>query len=178
MTHIVHDGAFHRLTIVSLMAALGNLSAILKKTEAHAAATGTDPAALLDARLHPDMYSLIQQLQYTLFIPVDFARHFSDETPPKVGYAEKSFTEVQDGITTAIAYLRSASPQRMDAQAGLVVRSFFDASLGLTTEDYAAQVIMPDFYFHQTVAYAILRHKGVPLGKRDFLGKLRIVRLG
>jgi hypothetical protein len=178
MTHIVHDGAFHRLTIVPMTAALDILGAILKKAETHAAAAKTDPAQLLEARLYPDMFSLVQQLQYALFIPVDFARHFSDDAPPKVGYEETSFTEVEDGIKAATAYLRTVSPQRMDAQAGLVVPSFFDASLGLTAEDYASQVIMPDFYFHLTVAYAILRHKGVPLGKQDFLGKLRIVRLG
>lgn len=178
MTHIVHDGAFHRLTIVPMTAALEILGAILKKAEAHAVAAKTDPAQLLEARLYPDMFSLIQQLQYALFIPVDFARHFTDDAPPKVGYEETSFAEVEEGIKAATAYLRTVSPERMDAQAGLVVPSFFDASLGLTTEDYAAQVIMPDFYFHLTVAYAILRHKGVPLGKRDFLGKLRIIRLG
>lgn len=178
MTHIVHDGAFHRLTIVPMTAALDVLGAILKKAETHAVAAKADPALLLEARLYPDMFSLIQQLQYALFIPVDFARHFSDDAPPKVGYEEASFADVEAGIKAAVAYLRTVSPQRMDAQAGLVVPSFFDASLGLTAEDYASQVIMPDFYFHLTVAYAILRHKGVPLGKRDFLGKLRIIRLG
>lgn len=173
MTRIKPVGAFHRLTIQPLMAGLENLDAILKKAEAQ-----PDAAALLDARLHPDMFSLIQQLQYTLFIPVDFARHFTDAPPPKVGYEEASFAEVRNGIGQALSYLRQVAPERMDAQAGAVVPSFFDATMGLTAEDYASQVILPDFYFHLTVAYAILRHKNVPLGKRDFLGKLRTVRLG
>ncbi|MFZ5673103.1 MAG: DUF1993 family protein [Pseudomonadota bacterium] len=174
MTQIIHDGAFHRLTIQPMMSALENLDGILKKAEA----AKMDTAALLEARLYPDMFSLIQQLQYALFIPVDLARHFTDTPPPKVGYEEASFAEVHDGIGQALAYLRAVPPERMDARAGLIVASFFDASLGLTAEDYASQVIMPDFYFHLTVAYAILRHKGVPLGKKDFLGKLRVVRLG
>lgn len=172
MTRIIHGGAFHRLTLQPMMAALENLDGILRKAE-----VGKSDAALLEARLYPDMFSLIQQLQYALFIPVDFARHFTDTPPPKVGYEEASFAEVHDGIGQALAYLRAVSPERMDARAGLIVPSFFDASLGLTAEDYASQVIMPDFYFHLTVAYAILRHKGVPLGKKDFLGKLRAVRL-
>jgi uncharacterized protein len=177
MIQINRDGAFHRLTIIPMMAALDNLGGILDKAEAHAAAAKTDPVPLLAARLHPDMFSLIQQLQYSLFIPVDFARHFSDAEPPKVGYEEASFADVRAGMKLAKDYLRGVSPERMDAQAGLIVPIFFDASQGLTTEDYASRIMMPDFYFHVTVAYAILRHKGVPLGKRDFLGKLRTTRL-
>jgi hypothetical protein len=177
MTQINRDGAFHRLTIAPMMAALDNLGGILDKAEAHAAAAKNDPATLLEARLHPDMFSLIQQLQYALFIPVDFARHFSDAEPPKVGYEEASFADARAGMKLAMDYLRAVSPARMDAQAGLIVPVFFDAGQGLTTEDYARQIIMPDFYFHVTVAYAILRHKGVPLGKRDFLGKLRTTHL-
>lgn len=176
MTHTVRDGALHRLTIVPMTAALENLDAILRKAEAHAAET--DPAALLEARLYPDMFSLIQQLQYALFIPMDFARHFSDDPPPQVGYEEASFADIHAGMGLASAYLRAVAPARMDAQAERIVPTFFDASLGQTAETYAAQVIMPDFYFHLTVAYAILRHKGVPLGKRDFLGQLTTVRLG
>lgn len=177
MIQINRDGAFHRLTIIPMLAALDNLGGILDKAEAHAAAAKSDPATLLEARLHPDMFSLIQQLQYALFIPVDFARHFTDAEPPKVGYEEASFADVRTGMKLAKDYLGGVSPVRMDAQAGLVVPIFFDASQGLTAEDYASRIIMPDFYFHVTVAYAILRHKGVPLGKKDFLGKLRTTRL-
>lgn len=178
MTRIIHDGAFHRLTLAPMMAALENLDRILAKAEAHAAAQKVDPEALLDARLYPDMFSLIQQLQYALFIPCDFAQHFADELPPKVGYEEKSFADVHAGIKLAMAYLGSVSPARMDERAQRVVPVFFDASRGLSAESYAAKVIMPDFYFHLSVAYGILRHKGVPLGKRDFLGKLGTVPVG
>jgi hypothetical protein len=178
MTHIVHEGAFHRLTVTPMMAALENLRAILTKAEAHAADTKKDPLTLLNARLYPDMFSLIQQLQYAIFIPCDFARHFAEYPPPKVGYEESSFAEVYDGIGLATAYLHSVSPARMDELAGLVVPTFFDESLGLAAETYAAHMIMPDFYFHLTVAYAILRHNGVPLGKRDFIGKIETVPIG
>jgi hypothetical protein len=178
MTGIVHEGAFHRLTLAPMMAALENLDRILAKAEAHATARKVDPQALLDARLYPDMFSLIQQLQYALYIPCDFAQHFADEPPPKVGYEEKSFADVHAGIKAATAYLRSISPARMDEQAGRIVPIFFDAGRGLSAESYAAKVIMPDFYFHLSVAYAILRHKGVPLGKKDFLGKLGTVTVG
>ena len=124
------------------------------------------------------MFSLIQQLQYALFIPVDFARHFTGEAPPKVGYEEKTFAEVHAGLELALAYLSSISPAEMDERAGLVVPILFDEKQGLPAEYYATKIIMPDFYFHLTIAYAILRHKGVPLGKSDFIGKLETVPLG
>jgi uncharacterized protein len=175
---VTHVGAFHRLTLAPMIAALENLDKILARAEAHITGQKIDPEALLDARLYPDMFSLIQQLQYALFIPCDFAQHFADEPAPKVGYDEKSFADVHAGIKLAVAYLRSVSPARMDERASRVVPTFFDASRGLSAESYAAKVIMPDFYFHLSVAYAILRHKGVPLGKKDFLGKLGTVPLG
>lgn len=177
MTRIVHEGTFHRLTIAPMASALDNLGYILAKAEAHAAAAKIDPAVLLEARLFPDMFSLVQQLQYALFLPMDFAQHFADAPPPKVGYEEKSFADVNAGLKQAIAYLRSISPAVMDERGYSVVPIFFDASQGLAAETYAAHMIMPDFYFHLSIAYAILRHNGVALGKRDFLGDLATVAI-
>lgn len=178
MTHIVHAGAFHRLTIAAMMVALENLGEILLKAEAHAAGQRIDPDTLLNARLYPDMFSLIQQLQYAVFIAAAFAQHFCGEPPPNVGSEEKSFAEVHLSLGLAMAYLRSVPPARMDERAGLVVPTFFDGKQGLAAESYAAHMIMPDFYFHLTIAYAILRHNGVPLGKSDFIGRVETVPLG
>jgi uncharacterized protein len=178
LPQIILDGAFYRLTVAPLITALENLRKILTIAEAHAAALMIEPNTLLNARLYPDMFSLIQQLQYTLFIPVDFARHFTGEAPPKVGYEEMTFAEVRAGLELALAYLRSISPAEMDECAGLIVPILFDERQGLTAENYATKIIMPDFYFHLTIAYAILRQNGVPLGKSDFIGKLVTVPLG
>lgn len=178
MTHIVHGGAFHRLTIVPMIAALENLRRILDKALAHANVAKFDPDTLLSARLYPDMFSLIQQLQYALFIPADFAQHFAPELPPRIGYEEKSFAEVQASLDQAIAYLRTVSPEHMDERAQLMVPIFFDENQGLAAENYGGQLIMPDFYFHLTIVYAILRHNGVPLGKADFIGKLETIPYG
>ena len=178
MPQIFSEGAFHRLTIIPLATSLENLRKILTKVEAHAAKLAIDPETLLNSRLAPDMFSLIQQLQYALFIPVDFARHFTGEPPPKVGYEEKTFADVRAGLELALVYLRSIPPEAMDERADLVVPILFDEKQGLTTEHYAARIIMPDFYFHLTTAYAILRHDGVPLGKSDFIGKLETVPIG
>ena len=178
MTHIVHEGAFHRLTILPMIAALDNLDRILKKAEAHAGKSEIDLAVLLNARLYPDMFSLVQQLQYALFIPADFAQHFAAGPPPKVGYEEATFEDVHASIRLAVDYLKSVKPALMDERANLVVPTFFDSKSGLPAESYAANMILPDFYFHLTIAYAILRHNGVPLGKQDFIGRLATVPLG
>jgi uncharacterized protein len=178
MPQIRPEGAFHRLTIPPLATSLENLRKILTTVEAHAATLAIDPDMLLNSRLAPDMFNLIQQLQYALFIPVEFARHFTGEAPPQVGYEEKTFAEVRASLELALNYLRSIPPEAMDARAGLVVPILFDGKQGLAAEHYAARIIMPDFYFHLTIAYAILRHTGVPLGKSDFIGKLETVPIG
>jgi hypothetical protein len=177
MTHAAPEGSFHRLTIAPIVAALENLDAILAKAEAHAASAEIAPDVFLASRLYPDMFSLIQQLQYALFIPMDFAQHFHDQPPPKVGYEEASFADVHKGLGEAIAYLRSIDPKRLDERSQRIVPIFFDSNRGMPALSYAAGMIMPDFYFHLAIAYAILRHNGVPLGKMDFIGKLETSEL-
>lgn len=165
---------FHRHTISALIRALSNLSAILSKAESHAAANKIDPVNLLQARLYPDMFTLIQQLQYCCYLPVDFAQHFADDPAPRVGYDEADFKSVQASISATIDYLKSIRPERLPERAERKVPTFFDPSKGMPAEEYGMSVTMPDFYFHATVAYAILRHNGVPLGKADFLGTLSL----
>jgi len=171
-------GGFHRLTVVPVVAAFDNLDRIIAKAESHAAQLKFEARTLLEARLYPDMFNLIQQLQYTLYLPVDFARHFTAEAPPKVGYEEASFDDVKKSLALARPYLSSIDATRMDERAGAIVPLFFDAAKGMPAEDYAARIVMPDFYFHLTAAYAILRHNGVPLGKADYFGKFRTVPIG
>lgn len=174
MAHSDQSLAFYKHTVSALIRALSNLSAILHKAESHAAASKIDAVNFLQARLYPDMFPLIQQLQYCCYLPVDFAQHFADEPAPRVGYDEADFKSVQVSIATTIAYLKSLRPERLAERAGRKVPVFFDPSKGMSAEDYGMSVTMPDFYFHATVAYAILRHNGVPLGKSDFLGALTL----
>ena len=168
-----HDNSFHRLTIAALSGALGNLEKILKKAEAHAGKNKIDPNVLLAARLYPDMFSLIQQLQYALYLPMDFAQHFADTPPPRVGYEEASFADVYASLKLATAYLDAIPPERLAERIARQVPTFFDSAKGMPAQEYAAIVAIPDFYFHLTVTYAILRHNGVPLGKDDLIGKYK-----
>jgi hypothetical protein len=174
MAHSDRSHAFYSYTITALIRALINISDILDKAESHTAANKIEPVNFLQARLYPDMFALIQQLQYCCYLPVDFAQHFADEPAPRVGYDESDFKSVQASIQTTIGYLKSILPERLAERAARKVPAFFDPTKGMSAEDYGMSVIMPDFYFHATVAYAILRHNGVPLGKNDFLGALTL----
>ena len=107
MTKAAQNETFHRLTIAAMIGSLENLEKILVKAEAHARASKIEPDVLLGARLYPDMFSLIQQLQYALYLPMDFARHFTDEPAPHVGYEEASFEDVHASLKIAIAYLKA-----------------------------------------------------------------------
>ena len=170
MTKAAQNETFHRLTIAAMSASLENLDKILVKAEAHSRTNKIEPDILLNARLYPDMFSLIQQLQYALYLPMDFARHFTDEPAPHVGYEEATFEDAHASIKIAIAYLKAIPASRLVERAQRVVPIFFDGTKGMPADDYAAIVAMPDFYFHLSIAYAILRHNGVPLAKMDFIG--------
>lgn len=164
--------SFHKHSIAAMIRSLENLATILAKSEQHAAEAKLEPGELLEVRLYPDMFNLIQQLQYACFLPVDLAQHFSDQPAPNVGSDEATFDDARKSIAATIDYLKAIPPERLAERASRMVPLFFDSSQAMAAEDYAASVTMPDFYFHLTVAYAILRHKGVPLGKMDFLGPL------
>ena len=167
----------HRLTIAAIAASLRNMAQIMDKAESHAAKNNIGLDAYLQARLYPDMYNLLQQVQYVCYISVDLARHFSDAPAPHVGYDETTWPELRKGLDTAADYLQAIPAARVAEQAAKIVPLFYDDAQGMTALDYAAAVTIPDFHFHMAIAYAILRHNGVPLGKADFLGKPDTVAL-
>jgi len=170
------DGkALYALTIPVFVRTLKVIDKILAKAERHAKRHKVDPATFLSARLYPDMYTLLQQIQYLCFVPVDFAKNFTSATAPRVGYDEKTFADLKMSINETIGYLRSIKPQQFGVRKNTLLPLFFDDTMGLSAKDHAARLTLPDFFFHAAVAYAILRHNGVPLGKGDFLGPLGAV---
>jgi uncharacterized protein len=162
----------YRLTLAQLVTGLRNTLAIMDKAEAHAAAQTVPLENLLQARLYPDMFNLLQQLQYVCYLAADFAKHFSKENVPRVGYDEATWAELRTSLDTTLRYITAIPPESMAGASGKIVPTFMDESKGMSAVDYAAEVIIPDFHFHMVIAYAILRHNGVPLGKGDYLGKL------
>ena len=150
---------------------LGNLKGILEKAAAHAAAKKIDESALLNARLFPDMFPLTVQVQ----IATDFARgtsaRLSGIEPPAVEDKEQSFAELVARVDVAIAYVKSLPAAKFEgAEARSITRKVRGVDKSFAGTDYLFQYSLPNFYFHLTTTYAILRHNGVEVGKGDFVG--------
>ena len=152
---------------------LGNLKGILEKAAAHAAAKKIDESVLVNARLFPDMLPLSAQVQ----IAADFARGTSARLagvePPAVEDKEKTLAELIARVDAAIAYTRSFSAAQIDgSETREVTRKLRGNSVTFNGLDYLSRYALPNFYFHVTTAYAILRHNGVEIGKSDFIGPI------
>jgi uncharacterized protein len=166
------SNAVHRLTTVQLAASVRNMRAIMDKANQHAREHGFETTILLQSRLYPNMFNLLQQLQYVCYLSVDLAQHFSSKPAPRVGYDEETWEQLTASLDTTAAYLKAISASDVERNVGKQVPTFMDDKMKMNVVDYAASVSLPDFYFHLSIAYAILRHNGVPLGKSDYLGKL------
>jgi hypothetical protein len=152
-----------------LITALGN---VLSKAEAHATDKKIDPNVLLQSRLYPDMFPLIRQVQ----IATDFAKSVPSRLAgievPAYDDSEQSFGELQTRIQNALALLDGLTAEQIEGQESLeiVLRAGTPKEKKLTGETYLLNYGLPQFFFHVTTAYAILRHNGVEVGKRDFMG--------
>lgn len=151
---------------------LGALSAILDKTAAHCAAKKIDPATLLTARLYPDMLMFTKQVQ----LACDFAKNGVGRIvgdPPKFPDEEKSFDDLKARIVKTLDYVKSVKGADIDAGADKDVTFPIgpEKTMTLPGAQYLVHVVLPNFYFHATTAYDILRHNGVEIGKLDFLGR-------
>jgi hypothetical protein len=151
---------------------LASLAAVLEKAEAHAQENRIEPAALLQARLFPDMFPLVRQVQ----IAADFAKgttaRLAGVAVPSYEDTEQSFAELQQRITKTLGFIDGIAQADVDAGAGRAITHGtgerarqFDSG-----ERYLTRFALPNFYFHVTTAYAILRHNGVPIGKKDYIG--------
>jgi uncharacterized protein len=151
---------------------LNALSTILDKAAAHCAAKKIDPSALLTARLYPDMFLFVKQVQLTC----DFAKNAIGRLtgePPKFPDDEKTFDELKARIAKTVDYLKTVKAEAVDASADKDVTfpTGPDSKMTLPGAQYLVFVVLPNFYFHATTAYDILRHNGVEIGKLDFLGR-------
>ena len=151
---------------------LTSLSAILTKAEAHAIDKKIEPNALLQARLFPDMFPLIRQVQ----IATEFARGASARLAglevPTAANDEASFADLQAHLTKAIAFLDGLSAAQIEGQEDreIVLRPGTPKERKFTGHAYLMHYALPQFFFHVTTTYAILRHNGVEVGKKDYMG--------
>ncbi len=151
---------------------LGGLSEVLAKAEAHASAKKIDPNALLQARLFPDMFPLLLQVQ----VATDFAKGVSARLAgvevPKLEDKEQSFADLRARIATVLAFIDGLDPARFDdaATREIVTQAGTPKEKRFVGQSYIFNYGLPQFFFHTTIAYAILRHNGVDVGKKDYIG--------
>jgi hypothetical protein len=160
-----------RALIPSLEIGLNALSAILDKAQAYADAKRFDSAVLLNTRLFPDMFPLTRQVQIACDLAKIGGARLAGVEPPKHEDNEKTIAELKERITKTLAFVRTLDGAKIDG-AGEREITF---PLGpehkgqMRGADYLNHFVLPNFYFHLTTAYGILRHCGVELGKSDFL---------
>lgn len=165
--------SMHAISVPVFAKTLGNLSAILDKAAAHADAKKIDPAVLLAARLFPDMFPLTRQI----LIACDFAKgatsRLAGEEPPKWEDNEKTIADLKARIARTIDFVQTLDAAKFAGaetrEITLTIRDQVQKYAGLP---YLIHLALPNFFFHATTAYDILRHNGVELGKRDFIGSV------
>jgi hypothetical protein len=151
---------------------LGGLNAVLGKAQAHAAEKNIEPSALTDARLFPDMFPLSKQVQ----IACDFARgitaRLSGAEVPVYEDKEQTFDELRALVAKTHAFVIAQDASHFDgsAQCEIILRQGTPKEKRFTGEAYLLSYGLPQFFFHVTTAYALLRHNGVEIGKRDYMG--------
>ena len=151
---------------------LGSLDAILAKAAAHASDKNIEPSALTRARLFPDMFPLGKQVQ----IACDFARGVSARLAgaevPKYDDNEQTFEELRGLIARSLAFIDGFSVAQFEgaAQREIVIRPGTPKERRFSGQAYLLSYGLPQFFFHVTTAYALLRHNGIEIGKRDYMG--------
>jgi hypothetical protein len=160
----------HSVPVLKQM--LTALKTILATAEAHATAKNIEPDALLQARLFPDMFPLLKQVQ----IAADFSRGISARLAgvdvPSYEGQEKTFGDLDALLVQTLAFLDGVDAAQFDGKetSEIVLRPGTPKEKKLSGQTYLANYGLPQFFFHVTTAYDILRHNGVPIGKRDYMG--------
>ncbi len=150
---------------------LGNLAAILRKGVESAESRGIDPQVFASARLAPDMFPLTRQVQIACDAAKGAGARLAGIEAPSHPDVETTFPELQARIDATIAFLNTLTPEQMaGADSKPVVLKMQGVEMTFTGQVFLLNLAMPNFYFHISTAYDILRHNGVALGKRDLLG--------
>ncbi|HEY0858100.1 MAG TPA: DUF1993 domain-containing protein [Albitalea sp.] len=166
--------SMHSASVPVFVRMLGNLLGWLDKAEAHAAAKKFDAAVLLGTRLAPDMLPLTKQIQIACDAAKFGVARLAGVEAPKFEDTEATLEELRERVRKTIAFVELVPAARIDGTEDKDVHvPRRDGTLTLKGEPYLAHFVLPNFYFHVTTAYALLRHNGVELGKGDYLGALK-----
>jgi hypothetical protein len=165
--------SMHQASIPAFVQMLNNLSAILDKAEAHAANRKIDPEILLNYRLAPDMLPFVRQIQIAADLAKGAAARLAGVEVPKHDDTEKTFADLKARLAKTAAFVQSLKPTEIDGSEDRHISlELGEHTMSFKGQPYLVHFVMPNFYFHCTTAYDILRHCGVELGKRDFIGTI------
>jgi len=158
-------------SIPMMVRMLQNLTVILDKAGAHAEANAIAPAVILEARLAPDMFNLTRQVQSAADAAKACAARLSGSTPPSHPDTETSFDELKVRICTVLAYVQSFTEAQINAgeTRSITIPTRGEPHVFKCGGDYLMQFAIPNFFFHVTAAYALVRQQGVEIGKMTYL---------
>ncbi len=165
------QAGMYSMSIPVLGRVMGNLRAILEKGVQYAAQRSIAEEVLLQSRLYPDMFPLIRQVQTVSDVSKGAAARLGGAEVPKFEDTEKSFADLMQRLDKTIAFIATVDKSAVDASTERrITIPTRDGSMESSGSDYLTKFVLPNVYFHSSMAYAILRHNGVELGKLDFLG--------
>lgn len=160
--------------VLEMRKLLRNVDGWLEKAKAHAAAKKFDANVLLQTRLAPDMLPLVFQVQATCDSAKYAAARTAGKEPPSHPDSEKTIDEVRARIATVASYLETFKASDFDGAEKRSISNPRWEGKTMAAPDYFVEHAMPNFFFHLSMTYAILRHSGVDVGKRDYLGQLSL----
>ena len=163
--------SMYQASIPAFIKILNNLSAILDKAASHAEAKKIDLSVFVNARLFPDMFPFSRQIQIATDAVKGCAARLAGVEPPSFPDTESTFPELKARIAKTVAFLESFKPAQIDgSEERKIALKVGGQDLTFLGQPYLFTFVIPNFYFHVTTAYDILRHNGVAIGKMDFLG--------
>ncbi|WMD21157.1 DUF1993 domain-containing protein [Achromobacter seleniivolatilans] len=163
--------SIYQVSVPAFVRGLTVLATLLEKAAAHADAADIDPSELINARLAPDMYPLSGQIQRASDTSKFAIQRLSQGEAPKFPDEETTFEQLQKRIADTIAYVQSVTPDQLDgSESRKIVLNAGEFKPEFNGASYLLTFALPNFYFHVTTAYDILRNAGVKIGKFDFLG--------
>jgi uncharacterized protein len=166
--------SMYDLTIPVLTRGLNNMAALLDKAAAHAATKKFDTLVLAQSRLYPDMHPLVRQIQIACDTAKGAAARLAGLEPPKHEDNEVTFADLKARLAKTVDFLQTISASQMkDAESRKIELKFPNGTFKFTGASYLSDFVLPNFYFHTTVVYALLRKAGVEIGKADFLGAIQ-----